>query len=591
MSNFFSRKTVEASRDVSRIKNLPRREWAEADLKQLAKQLTTLLREPGGTQELRPMQALALHDFGVYGGLVGLLRVGAGKTLVTMLLPKMLHPAPRSPVLILPASLIEKTEKERRELSKDWKVAKNLRFLSYEQLGRVSGANMLEAYKADVLILDESHRAKNKRAGVTRRLSRYMQAHPDTKVAVLSGTLFKSGLRDAAHHVRWALKELAPLPEKDGELDEWADALDEKVNPLRRLRPGPILELNGPVVNSQEDQLTAARKAYHKRLIATPGVVSTGGDQVACSLNIQALDYDEDPVTNEHFETLRSKWETPDCWALTEAVSVWRHARELALGMHYVWDPRPPPEWLEARRAWAKFVRQTLARSRTLDTELQVRQAVRNGVLESPELDTWERIAPSFTPVSRPIWHDDAALQKSQAWMADHPGIVWCEHTFFAEELSERTGVPYFGAQGLTSRGESLVKFADSDQAGKVPIIASIAANSTGRNLQRWRENLITTGITQAAELEQLLGRTHRDGQLADEVDVYMLVGCWEHFDAWQKARAQAVATKDTYGADQKILIATAVMPSLAEIQARTGARWKKNVAIESPDFWSVGSG
>jgi hypothetical protein len=587
----FCREAVAHSQEVSRIKALPRRAWTEAQLDALAKELTAKLRTDRGAQKLRRMQALSLHDFAKYGGLVGLLRVGAGKTLITMLLPKVAElyggVKPKSPVLILPAALVEKTEKERRELSRDWKVAQNLRLVAYEKISRVSGADWLEIAKPDLIILDEAHRAKNKRAGVTRRIMRYVQEHPDTKVCVLSGTLFRSGLRDAAHLVRWALKNNSPVPLKEGELEEWADALDEKVNPLRRRKPGALLELNVPHDwNSSEDQLTAGRKAFYARLAATPGVVSTGGDQVACSLNIQAVDYREDSITNGHFETLRSKWETPDGWALTEAVSVWRHARELALGMHYIWDPRPPKPWLDARREWASYVRKTLARSRHLDTELQVRNAVHAGELESPELAAWEAIAPTFKPNPKPVWHDTSALEICEDWMKRHNGIVWCEHTFFAEELARRTGVPYFGAQGKTKDGLSIVDFAQSDKAGKVPIIASIAANSTGRNLQAWSENLITTGITQAAELEQLLGRTHRDGTLADEINVYMLMGCYEHFDAFQKARAQAIATRDTYGADQKVLIATVVFPTAEKIKTFSGARWQKNVAIETPDFW-----
>ena len=93
--------------------------------------------------------------------------------------------------------------------------------------------------------------------------------------------------------------------------------------------------------------------------------------------------------------------------------------------------------------------------------------------------------------------------------------------------------------------------------------------------------------LAQAADLEQLLGRTHRDGQKADEVNVEMLFGCWEHFDAWQKARAQAAATLDTYGADQKLLIATVDMPGEFDVDARPGDRWRKKVAAEKLDIWA----
>ena len=47
--------------------------------------------------------------------------------------------------------------------------------------------------------------------------------------------------------------------------------------------------------------------------------------------------------------SLATGWRTPDDWDLMMATEVWRVANELALGLHYVWDPRPPEEWRNAR--------------------------------------------------------------------------------------------------------------------------------------------------------------------------------------------------------------------------------------------------
>lgn len=86
-------------------------------------------------------------------------------------------------------------------------------------------------------------------------------------------------------------------------------------------------------------------------------------------------------------------------------------------------------------------------------------------------------------------------------------------------------------------------------------MIASVAANGTGKNLQAWNKNLIVSCPTGAAVWEQLLGRTHRQGQKADEVQVDVLIGCVEHVDAWKRARAEAKMASDILGAPQKILI------------------------------------
>ena len=135
--------------------------------------------------------------------------------------------------------------------------------------------------------------------------------------------------------------------------------------------------------------------------------------------------------------------------------------------------------------------------------------------------------------------------------MADHAGIVWCEHRFFAVRLSQMTGVVYYGANGCTETGESIT----SVKPGK-PIIASIQANATGRNLQMFSENLITSCPTSAQTLEQLIGRTHRDGQEADEVTVDILLGCREHREAFDRALDGARAAADVLGHDQKLLLA-----------------------------------
>lgn len=319
------------------------------------------------------------------------------------------------------------------------------------------------------------------------------------------------------------------------------------------------------------DELARARRAFHKRLVSTPGVVcSLHAEQVDCSLYIDGHLFPVNEATEKNFDTLRSLWETPDGWALSEAVDVWRHARELALGMHYVWDPRPPEDWLQARRAWAKFVRERLARSRTLDSEKQVALACEKGELPNAEYAAWIEIKDTFTINQKAVWHDDSALLFCEAWLRKEKGICWVDHTFFGRELARRTRLPYFGQSGLDADGRSILD-------AKGPIIASVAANGTGKNLQAWSKNLVTSCPTGAAVWEQLLGRTHRPGQTADEVTVDVLIGCVEHAEAWQRARAEAVMSSDMLGQPQKILIADVTVPSVDDVGVRAGARWKKS--------------
>ncbi len=668
----------------------------------IADRLTNLLKTPNGKQKLRPVQAAALYELGTHGGLFGPIPVGHGKTLISLLAAYVL--GAERPLLVLPAALIKRTNKkggEKERYAKHWRIPTNIQFISYEMLGRVQAATFLEELNPDFLIFDEVHRLKNKHAAVTRRLLRFMKAHPNTKVMALSGTVMKKSLLDFGHILRWCLKHNAPIPTTDTELEDWAQAIDEKIEEYERADLGALKTLSNGV-----DDIDAVRRGFRDRLISTPGVVAvTGGedDLVSSSLRITALKYDVAPITEQHFAKLRADWLTPDDWQLKMAVDVWRHSRELSLGFHYCWTERemwskwlapilqsaknkpdyiverisnvlepmignganidapnerettysklatalsmanttdstsakrgsapsagkpqngradtegsvsititergksedsfaspaiapsgsletlskafhrllhiclklakPPDPWRNARRDWSAFVRETLSRSRTLDSELQVVQACDAGRLPNVTLEAWRAIRDSFTPNVVAMWHDDSAIKVCLEWMKQ-PGIVWTEHDLFARRLAEVSGCKYFGAKGLSDDGEA-VEDTDHSKA----IILSIDANKEGRNLQeKWSRNLITAPPEGADIWQQMLGRTHRPGQLADEVEVDVLLGCKEHANAWRRALAAAESIRDTTGADSKLLFADVIWPSDDEIAGYAGARWR----------------
>jgi len=558
----FGKQVVARTSEVARIAALPRRVWTDEAATNLAAMLTRELKTPGGTMSLRPVQAIALYEAMEIGGLFGPMRVGSGKTLCTLLLPLVLEA--KRPVLLLPAALVEKTWRDAKALQEHWRLPTNIQMISYEMLGLVQSAEKLEYIRPDLIVADEAHMIKNHRAGRTRRVVRYMRAHPETLFAGVSGTVMRASVRDFAHILRWALKDGAPLPTSDDEVAAWADALDEKVNPLARRQPGALLDLGGW---QGEVSLAAARKAFQSRLLETRGVVASARtDGVTCSLRITAVEYEPSQVTQQHIEHLRKTSTTPDGWTFSEPTQMRMYLRQLALGFHGMWDPRPPTKWLEARRDWAVYVRETLSESQTLDTELQVANAVDAGRLRTGTLDAWRAVRDSFTIQPKDVWHDDVALQVCAAWMARENGIVWCEHVFFARRLAQITGAVYYGANGCTESGESITGV----KPGKA-IIASVQANATGRNLQMFSTNLITSCPTSAATMEQLIGRTHRDGQEADEVTVDFLLGCREHCDAFDRAITGARAAADTLGHDQKILLSDILIP---DIDNRTGPLW-----------------
>ena len=551
------KKAVESTPEFRRISSLPRRAPEISDVDTQA--LTDVLRTPAGTMSLRPVQALALHDVATRGGLAGPIRVGGGKTLVSLLAPHVL--GARRPLLLLPAALVGKTERERASLMKHWLIPRNIRIQSYEGLGRASSAQFLNLYRPDVIIADEAHRLKNSRAACTRRVTRYMNDNPETKFLAISGTFMKHSIRDFAHLMAWSLKEGSPVPTVDGEIEEWSDALDEKVNFLTRIRPGVLGR-----------DLDAARHWFQSRVLETPGVVSTPGDAVGCSLYIRPLVYDVNAATEDNFIRLRNEWSRPDGWALSQAVDIWRHARELALGLHYRWRVDPPVEWLQRRKDWAKFARDTIKNSKQLDSELQVVNACDRGELDTTYLQRWREIRGTYEIEPDHVWHDDSALQVCQTWMQHNDGIVWCEHIFFAEELARRTGAPYYAAGGLDRRSGQAVE----SEVGDRPIICSVASCGTGRNLQAFSKNLVTSCFTGADIAEQLIGRTFRSGQQADAVEFDIMLGCAEHWNAFDGALKDAKMHADVLGQPQALLIADIIdWPA----ERADSARWCKTSA------------
>lgn len=572
---------VRYTAEVDRILKLPRR--AQGVDPAHVHEMTEALRTDAGTMKLRPVQVAALLEAMTVGGIFGPIGVGEGKTLITLLLPYVLE-AERY-LLLLPANLIEKTKREHAKYAREFHLPKlgEITLLSYELLGRVQAEKTLERVNPDLIGADEVHKLKNRGAACTKRVIRHMQAAPTTKFAGFSGTVMQKSVRDFSHILRWCLKDGAPVPKTVAETEDWAYALDEKIDAECRFGAGALLKLCNEA-ELREDQITAARRGFRRRLVETPGVVSTigEGEEVNASIYVSPKRPTYKPIIDEHFLKLRKHYKTPDDWELLTGAEVWGCARQLALGFHYVWDPRPPDWWRIPRRDWYSFAREVLSRSRTLDSELHVALAVDAGkVQDGGLLARWRAVRDKFKPNTKAIWHDDSVLTLCAEWMEKNPdGIVWADHTAFGERLAKVTGRKYFGKEGYSADRQFI-----DDATG--PIIASIKANKEGRNLQyKWCKNLVTAFPDNADLAEQMIGRTHRPKQEADEVTFEVILGCYEHANAFRKAMIGAQTIRDTVGAAQKLLIADVTdWPEEDEIATWRGPRWVRQICDDSNTF------
>lgn len=576
--------SIAADPEYRRIDALPRRVWTPEQEQAAVVHYTQALRTHGGTQTLRPIQAVALAEASYMRGLLGAIYVGEGKTLLSALLPVVLGLT--RPVLVIPAALIEKTREELIEYAKHWRLGVYLEIISYEMISGPKRAEMLMNLRPDGCIFDEVHRIKNPKAACTRRVARFYEGNPNCIFCGFSGSLITNQLKDFWHLSKWALKASSPLPTAKHIVDSWDQALSDV-----SFQTNPGVLSRWPIASSlpaPTSEISAARYAVQTRIVESVGFVkSKEGDGPKCSLLIQAKRLPATDVTKKLFKKLRCEWQTPCGWSFSEGVEMWRHARELALGFHYAWNPRPPEAWLEARRIWARVSRQLIERFKpigggVIDSEKNARDAVMRGecnqfkvkiqpsqeglepfdVYAPDALQGWHAIQHSYSPSQFIQWHDYSAINACIKWMQEKRGIVWTEHTAFGVALSHYSGVPFYAREGLDSKGNFIMRHPVG-----TPMIVSRPPNAMGRNLQAWNKALVTSMSSNPTINEQQIGRIHRQGQLADCVDIDILVTCREQYDSMIKAKSSSQYVQQMLGQTQRLLIADIVWPSLGSIE------------------------
>lgn len=569
---------VQNTAEFRRVRDLPRRRWNPENTQRAIDYWTAIFRTPAGTQTLFAPQAQTLSELHAYRGALCGAAVGDGKTLISFLAPHVV--GSQRPMLLMPGGLVAAKKKALVDVTRDWRVHPSIRIESYEVISR-QGDRVLEEYDPDLIVADEAHKLKNVHRGgaaCARAVLRFLQtrAQQGRRVSFLpmSGTFFEHKLEDFWHLAGWALPDgQLFMPYSKDEMREWSAALSVPTGRRDEVRfaPGALLTL--PHV-STGDPLTDARHAFRDRMLDTPGVIMSSGEQgTGASLSIHAHCIPRVPDhIEQHFHTLRSKLETPDGWTLNEPMQCWAVATQLAQGFCQVWDPRPPHEWQMRRLEYGQAVREILRTNRrNLDTWLQVANAIDQGLYGRAVQQAraaWLEIEPTFIPNSIPYWLDDFAINACARWGRPH-SIVWVHWRAFGERLAKVTGWPYYQDGGLTADGRSI-----EDADGKTPVIASIEANKTGRDLQKtFDRSLITQCPGTGLALEQLLGRQHRTGCTFDSIHHDVLITCAEHGEALDRARSRTSANLDLMSTRRKIDIADLTIDPW---ELESGPRWDK---------------
>lgn len=546
---------VQKSSELTRIAALPRRTAHVTD-----EEVEALHRElclPNGTRRLRPIQALALAEARRTNGLFGPIGVGAGKSDIALLLPIIMKS--KKAVLLVPANLREKVfAQDYPTLIPHYRMPKlvtgnvlpiesscSLWVHSYNELSSASKHDLLDTIEPDLIICDEAHALRYPSAARTRRFLQYFKTHRDTRLCVLSGTMTSKSIKDYAHLAWLSLRENAPLPTKWTVLEEWAAALDSSPVPAPA---GALVEL------CKENE--SAREGFRRRIIETQGVIATSENAIGTSLVVSERKLKAPKVIVEALRQMRETWTTPDEGeAFDDILTLHRFARQLAAGFYYrwIWPKNEPLQvrtaWLEARKAWNREVANYLTyRAKPgIDSPLLLAKACADGRVASMNYERWALLKETAQPAVEAVWLDDYLVRDAVEWGREEVGIIWYEHASLGAAIARKGGFPLFGPGA-----EGILK-----EKGTRTIVVSIKAHGTGKNLQSYKRNLVTTAPTSGTVWEQLLGRTHRPGQAADEVTVDVYRHTLEMRAALTKALRDAQYQQTTTGNQQKLLSAT----------------------------------
>lgn len=543
---------VPNSFELRRILALPRRKLPLGEI-----DATPLYRLPGGTMALRDIQSVMLAEAAQADGGFFSVGVGFGKTLAGLLLPDAMG-SDKAVILMPSQTRYAFYEKLLPLYRKHFRIPpvylydptatsfpNGIYVVTYEELSSVKKADALHRIDPDLVVCDEIHKLRNNSASRTKRFKHFFKTHPEVRLVGMSGTITSKSLMDFAHLITMILRKNSPVPTSFPEQLDWAAAIDVLDTEERRMAPGALMQLC--------ERGEHVRSGFRRRLTDTRGCVATSEGAIGTSLIIRRVSVELDSQVRAVIDKTRETWSLGD-EEYEDALTHARALRQLATGFYYKWvwpAGKRDSEWITARAEWHKEMREFLTRRARpgMDSPLLLAQAAASGRWEAEKWKAWDAVRNRPQPHVVAVWVSDFFVKDAiaRARMSEVPTILWYEHKALGEAISESGGFPLYDSG------------TDPTDATARIIVCSIRAHGTGKNLQRYSHNLVLNWPPGGAVVEQLVGRTHRPGQEADEVTVDWYGHVDELQDAFVSSMKDAWYIQETQGAAQKLCYATIV--------------------------------
>jgi hypothetical protein len=530
--------------------------------------LTEELKTHTGSMILRPIQSEALHAIRRNNGGFFPIGVGHGKSLIGLLAGTVLKS--KLTLVLTPASTVGTLRRTYAETRLHFKMT-SVRVQSYEMFSSPKGANLLreilDGYKPEevVIVCDEAHRLKAMRSVRTRRLLRYLRENPKIKIVAMSGTMTAKGLEDFKHLAEICLRERSPVPRDRRHFGIWQACIDvdgranrdawQVIQPLWNRHTG---DDSSPLHVRGSKRQEIIRQAFQSRLRSAPGVVASKAGALGCSLRITQIKHYLPIKVLSLLEALEEHGELPDGDVAADDIAVWRAHRQLSQGFYLRWhwpNNQPDNAWLDARRRWNQCLRREIETNERegYDSGFLVachieRELAAGNVRRPREIhkawQAWQWQKEKAIPPTVPVWIDKGLINASVKWLTEQtePSILWYEHQTVGDQLE--------------AHGVKVYRAGDEPRNDGRPCAMSIAAHGIGKNLQSWSNQLIMCPPSSGHVWEQLLGRTHRPGQEADEVSVHVYTHTDRFLGAVKNAIEDAKYIESSTGNAQKILFA-----------------------------------